>query len=71
MKKFLSTYYLDLLFIGTVTVLLFAVLFTFVAGESPLEAMGIHPIHGTLGFGVVVLALLVIPVVAKRRRKNA
>ena len=49
MKKFFTGGYLDAIFLLTVATLAFSVLFTFLTGESPLEALGVDPAIGTIG----------------------
>jgi hypothetical protein len=71
MKKFFPGSYLDYLFAFTVTLLLFSVCFTFIAGVSPLEALDIDPAIASLGTGALLLALLLLPVLARKLKNPA
>lgn len=53
--------YLNVLFVLTLAVLAFSVVFTLAAGQSPLEALGVNPAWATIGFGALILALVLVP----------
>jgi hypothetical protein len=61
MKKFSVEVYLNVLMFLTFGVLGASVFFTLVAGESPMEAAGISPAAGTIGMGLLILALIFVP----------
>lgn len=71
MKKFLNQGYLDFLFAFTVLVLLFSVFFTFVAGESPIQALDIDPAIAALSSGAMLLVLVVIPFIVRKLKNPA
>ena len=71
MKKFFSGGYLDAIFLLTVATMAFSVLFTFLTGESPLEALGVDPAIGTIGLGSLILVLLLVPVFLRHARKES
>ncbi len=71
MKKFLTQGYLDFLFALTVLVLLFSVFFTFVAGESPIQALDIDPAIAALSSGAMLLVLVVIPFIIRKLKNPA
>jgi hypothetical protein len=71
MKKFFLGSYLDFLFAFTVLTLLFSVFFTFVAGESPIEALGIDPAIATLSTGAMLLVLVLIPALVRKFKNPA
>ena len=48
-----------------------SVVFTLIAGESPLEALGIKPLTGTIGTIVLIIVLAVAPGIVKRLRGDA
>jgi hypothetical protein len=71
MKKFFPGSYLDYLFAFTVTLLLFSVFFTFVAGESPLEAFDLDPAIASLSSGTMLLVLIIIPALVRKLKNPA
>jgi glycerol-3-phosphate acyltransferase PlsY len=71
MKKFISGSYLDFLFAFTVIGLLFSVFFTFVAGESPMQALGVDPAIATLSSGAMLLVLIIIPALMRKLKNPA
>jgi hypothetical protein len=71
MKKFFQGSYLDYLFAFTVVTLLFSVFFTFVAGESPMEALGVDPAIATLSTGAMLLVLVLVPAIVRKLKNPA
>lgn len=71
MKRLFSGDYLNVLFLATVVIMAFSIAFTLITGESPLEALGISPIAGTIGTVVLVVILAVAPGIVRKIRQNA